>query len=244
MDGRATRLYFIVMLVLSFSSAAVPAGAQGLGDAVLSSISSYVNDVDRIARVKVVKRTPVSFDGLVTSENSLAAKNICGYYYHAEVIEDFKGGKKPVNFFSSTEADFQGLDRDYLVFLYRRDADEAKKYALILEDRVLSANELVNVKLSCRVFGEFYTGTREQTMFAFDPEATSRFGGDWLLLSNRDAMEFCGGEPTGDYVARRKDPDDPSSAVVQWEGVRLMIQTAMKNRYKFWLSYMDRMHGC
>lgn len=218
--------------------------SDAISDLEYTTITNYVNEVDKIARVRIVSRTPVWDGGLVQPGDSLAKNYVCGHYYHAKVLDDFKGGSADFDFFSSVEADFLGFNRDYLVFAFRRDVKEAKRQAAVLEDRILWGKEVISLKLSCKMFGQYYVGTNAQTMFSFDPDAQAKLGGEWLLAPNRYSMTFCGGRPTGDFISALRDANDPSSAVIKWEGVRIMVKASVSNRFKFWLAHDERMHGC
>lgn len=221
-----------------------PAHAENIKDLLGPTISDTARDASIIARVEIVNRTPVWAGGLVEKGNSFAAQNSCGYYYEAEVVESFKGNKNKFSFFSSVDSEFRGAGKDYLVFVYRRNSDEIQEEAIRISSMILTADESAKANLACKAFGEYYLPARRQYLFPFDSEVGKVLGGEWIEGPKRSTIIFCGGKPSGEFVEKLKDPQDKSSLVIEWSGIRKMILYAVKNRYRLWLEDDQRMLGC
>jgi hypothetical protein len=203
------------------------------------SLPEIVYRASRIAKVRIVKRTPVTFLGLMNSNQKISQDLICGHYYHAVVLEAFKGSESEFDFFSAVDADFVGLNRQYLVFAYQRDEEDVLNSFSAIKDTMRASDA---TKLRCKLYGEYYVPVHPQLLRAFDEEAARMFGGEWLTLPTRDSIDWC--EETmdrpaiGNLVTRKKRPDDAHDSLIQWKGLRILIQEARGNWYRFWGSRM------
>lgn len=210
-------------------------------DGVITSFApgAFLNDVVtqsvRIARVRVVNRTAV--DTLWFIEKNGKPISPCGHMYEVEVVESLKGDSTSFSFFSAVEKDFQGFDRDYLVFVLRRDSGQVLRNIRALENMLKDSEHLT---LLCRSEGEYYVPVQLQFMRAFDPDASREFGSDWVAPPNRPSVLWCeqdAGKKAATFVTRRKISEDMSSTLVEWSGLKKIIKEAMGEKYKFWVRH-------
>jgi hypothetical protein len=180
-----------------------------------------------IARVHLVSRTPVSTQpynivspypiiGVVRDEP------ICGYMYHAKVVESITGDQKEFDFFSSEDADFSGLDHDYLVVVYKR--WDGRKFLDAADLRLTIPMSEVR-RINCLIAEKYYVARLTQSMFSFDNTAAAMFGGEWLAPSNRPGFPCCAfAGPNTRQV--KSDPD--SYGMKSWAAHRPYIARLSK----------------
>jgi hypothetical protein len=154
-------------------------------------------------------------------------KFVCGYYFRAVVIEALKGGRTPFSFFSAVDSDFNGFDKEYLVFAFSRDPEDVRDAVNKVADLMPSG---IRGDLMCRAFGELYVPVQPQLLRSFDSEAARLFGGLWLALPNRDSIIWCkesllAASDESDVVlqSRQKIPGTLESTVISWQGIRAAI---------------------
>lgn len=140
-----------------------------------------VHAVAAIARVTILRQSPVVLDG--------AASQPCGFVYSAVVVQALKGltENQTVQFFSGVKEDFNGLDRDYLVFLW-----SDKNPRLDIGELNLG-HQFDQRRLDCFASSgqQFYVPNRMQNMWALDPKASRLLGGDWLAPPTRHDLVWC-----------------------------------------------------
>jgi hypothetical protein len=192
-----------------------------------------------VARVRLTDRNAMDLFGPVKKGSPVRPDWVCGYTYHAKVLESLKGPDTDFDFFSAVEADFKGFDRDYLVFVYHHDRENVQK-AYDAVRPLLRVSEAT--KLHCKLVADYYVPVQPQLLRAFDPEATKQFGGAWLTLPNRDSMTWCVGTASPQrYITRKKNADDRVDNLIQWQSAKSYILEARKSWYRFW---DDRLAGC
>jgi hypothetical protein len=226
------RMSLLVASLLAWTpTAAAEAQAGDPGPVYLVSIPypslrGLARDSVRIARVRITARMPVSIP-MVTGRPSSVA---CGYSYRATVVESLKGGDQPFEFFSSVIADFQGLDRDYLVFVKERTLSADRQAVASIID---SLSDGERRELLCRNSEKYYTPAPYQAMRAFDLDAAQLFGGEWLAPVNRIDLPWClivdERVPQGDWNGREKKPGDRSTEVLSWDSAKKLIARALQS---------------
>jgi hypothetical protein len=185
-------------------------------------LEELANASARIARVRILAREPVWIDPDTRQPRA------CGYVYRATVVDPIKGGSEPFEFFAPVDADFAGYAPDYLVFAYQRTVKERGGiYAL---DPLLSSPE--QEALWCRTSQGYYAALPYQTMRAFDLEAASKFGGEWLASPNRTDIVWCrfiaDQNPDGEWPAiREKVSGDASTKIINWVEAKKLILKAL-----------------
>ena len=205
---------------------------------LMTPISTMVREASVVARVRITGRSPVTPTGI---DEHAHPGEVCGYYYHAVVLEALKGGGSPVNFFMSEDKDFQGYELEYLVFALRRNPE-----AWLTHIRSISAmmDDADLTKQICRSFGNLYVPTKIQLLVPFDTSAQRIFGGRWANFGRR-SMTLCAnglGEPATGYLSVRRNPADQNSDLVGWPGLKKFILAALNDKWRFWSG--DRLLGC
>lgn len=241
--NRLRRVGIAILVIVGWPSHADEVPARALSDALVS-LPSVVDGAARIARIRITARTPVGPEGLIKGSRAEQAwkNSVCGFYLDATVIEGLKGGSDPFSFFSPVNSDFDGFDREYLVFAMHRSIRASKEAVKAVSD-LLSLVE--RDRVMCEAFGELYVPVWPQLLRSFDPEANKMFGGNWLAPPNRTSIQWCedfdGRKRTGFLVERRKRETDPASSVTDWNGVKKLIQSSLGSWYRVW---SDRVDGC
>jgi len=197
----------------------------GFGQVVTPTLERLARDSSTIARIHINSREPVHSVG-----STVGLGPVCGYYYHAVVVESLKGSTTSVTFFSPANADFNGLEPDYLVFIKER-LPEAQWEAINQLGDILSLGERSD--LVCRNTHRYYVPYLYQAMRAFDPDAAINFGGEWLMPINRPEMRWCAlmgsSLVQGEWDTRLKDVEDRASLVLNWESAKMLIIRALRS---------------
>ena len=192
------------------------------------NVTQIAHSAARIARVEIVRRSPVSALGIVGGKE--VGVEVCGYYYEAKVKEALKGGVGTFAFFSAVDSDFRGFDRDYLVFVYQRSPDQVAKVGKSLEG-LLTQDERTRIR--CRGFGELYVPLYPQLMLSFESGESPLGGGAWLRPSTRAPLVWCElrvGQSASALVLRRKEPDGKLS-MLEWDGLAKVIRRALSANF-------------
>jgi len=186
------------------------------------SLGDEVHDASIIARVHLTTRVPVT-------DPRLSSDHPCGYVFHAVVIDSLKGNSSNFNFFSSVESDFKGFDRDYLVF-----ATNQKRYRLYQSFKSLFSTRASNdkPKLLCANDADYIIPAEPQLLMPFDPEASKLFGGTWLANPERGGISWCvvdiSQKQRGFMVVREKTFGNAATRVINWNGARMLILSAVR----------------
>lgn len=197
-------------------------------------VETAVRNAARVARVHITERKPVGPFGLVKDITRTIPSLQCGYYYTALVRQAFKGGEDTFQFFSAVDSDFQGFDRDYLVFAYEREPSRAEEAVARLAD-VLTASQ--HIKLRCKTFGAYFVPVQPQLFRTLGAIPVDGKNVEILLNSTRDSVVWCEselGKPDISMRTVRGKVGGVEDEVAEWVSIRSLIEAAVSRRYKFW----------
>lgn len=178
---------------------------------LLPSFSDVVESSARIARIRILEVQPIR-------DVNGDAKEICGYRYVAVVKEAFKGESGELTFVSASDDDFDGLSKDYLVFVFEHSEAAA---ARLIGDPVNSESEidLVANRFRCGSSDNlFHVMSWPQTMIPIEPSDIGRFV-DGSLLVNR-INPFSGLEIEVEEVVR----STRGLGMIDWRTARAMLK--------------------
>ncbi|HEX4860179.1 MAG TPA: hypothetical protein VFV07_03015 [Rhizomicrobium sp.] len=217
-----SRALLAVMLTF-FSCSSASAQIIGMIDGVTPApdFGFTIEHAFRVARVRITAKEAVQVDLLQEGK-------VCGYSYSAKVVEAFKGGAAPFKFFSTGSIDSRALDRDYFVISFRQPEPAGQTMDAV---RDLADDYAFFYRLRCLTSQKDYVPADYQTLWAFDPEARKRFGGEWLTAATRKDAFFCGytaGHANQDLLRIEKVAEDGRRRfVINWSDVERMVRTGL-----------------
>lgn len=157
-------------------------------------LSVVVADADFVGRVEVQSEEAVlPWGAKPTASVARVDGSVCGKYYHARVIESFKGPTQYLDFFSVDQSLGVTPRQEFLVFAKSRRPEAIRRRAMVFRD-LLSPAE--SEDLECRTYGKYYVAANRQRVLRFDKLAKEDFGGDWVDLVTDKSLILCNENPT------------------------------------------------